>query len=100
MERDRFEFDGTLWRWPGGNWFFVTLPFDIADQIDGTAPAAHVGFGSVRVEVTIGSSTWRTSLFPDKQAESFVLPVKQAIRRAERLDDGDDVSVGLRVLAE
>ena len=95
-----YAFEATLWQWPGGNWFFVTLPFDLADRIDDTASAARVGFGSVRVEVTIGSSTWRTSLFPDKRAASFVLPVKQAIRRAERLDDGDDVSVGLRVLAE
>jgi hypothetical protein len=94
-----YAFEGTVWRWPGGNWFFVTLPFDIADEIDDTGSAARVGFGSVRVEVTIGSSTWQTSLFPDKKAASFLLPVKQAIRRAERLDDGDAVRVGLRVPA-
>ena len=94
-----FEFSARLWRWPRGNWFFVTLPFDVADEIDDHAPAARVGFGSVRVEVTIGGSTWQTSVFPDKGAESFLLPVKQQIRRAEGIDDGDDIDVTLRPLA-
>ncbi len=93
-----FEFTATLWRWPNGNWFFVTLPFEVADEIDDHASAARVGFGSVRVEVTVGRSTWQTSVFPDKRAESFLLPVKAAIRRAERIDDGDEVAISLRVI--
>ena len=93
-----YRFTAPLWRWPSGNWFFVTLPFEVADEIDDQAPAARVGFGSVRVEVTIGGSTWQTSVFPDKRAESFVLPVKQQIRRAEGIDDGDDVTVTLHPL--
>ena len=39
----------------------------------------------MRVEVTLGTSTWRTSVFPDK-ARGYVLPVKSAVRRREGLD--------------
>ena len=87
-----------MWVAQNGSWHFVTLPFDLADDIDDGAPDARVGFGSVRVEVTIGSSTWNTSVFPDTKASSYVLPVKQAIRRAERIGDGDRVTVSLRTI--
>ncbi len=55
------------------------------------------GFGSVRVEVRIGSSTWRTSVFPEAGADSFVLPVKKAVRTAEGLEEGDSCAVVLRL---
>ena len=55
-------------------------------------------FGSVRVEASVGATTWRTSVFPDK-VRGYVLPVKAAVRRAEGLDVGDDVTVSLVVLA-
>ena len=51
----------------------------------------------MRVEVTIGSSTWRTSVFPDK-ARGYVLPVKKQVRRAESLDVGDSTRLTLRLL--
>lgn len=50
------------------------------------------GFGSVRVEATVGGTTWRTSVFPDSRGGSYVLPVKRAVREAEDLDDGDQVT--------
>lgn len=56
------------------------------------------GFGSVRVEATVGGTTWRTSVFPDSRGGSYVLPVKRAVREAEDLDDGDQVTVTLRPL--
>ena len=50
------------------------------------------------VEVTVGSTTWRTSIFPDTKSASFVLPVKKAVRLAERLDDGSSVAARLVLL--
>ena len=55
------------------------------------------GLGSIRVTVTVGRSTWDTSLFPDKATGSFVLPVKKEVRRANQLVAGDAVDVTLRV---
>ena len=91
-----FEFTAELWLYPGeAGWHFVTLPTAVADDID-DAVGERAGFGSIPVEVTIGTSTWKTSLFPDKHAGSFVLPVKKAIRAKEQLDVDAVVAVHLR----
>jgi hypothetical protein len=55
------------------------------------------GFGSVRVEAEIGASRWSTSVFPQK-GETWFLPVKKAICRAEDLAAGEGVSVRLELL--
>lgn len=78
-------------------WHFVTLPTDVADEIDDITTGTRRGFGSVRVTVTIGSTTWDTSIFPDAASESFVLPVKKQVRTRERVGDGDTVEVTLQL---
>jgi hypothetical protein len=91
-----FEFSAELWRYTGkAAWYFVTLPHEVADDVDEITGDTRRGFGSVRVEVTVGSSTWNTSIFPDSTSESFVLPVKKTVRVAEDLDDGALVDVRL-----
>ena len=88
-------FEAELWLYDGdAAWHFVTLPPDVADEIEAHS-VAGVGFGSVPVEVTIGATIWSTSLFPDKKAQSYVLPVKKEIRRREELSVGDSVTVHL-----
>lgn len=92
-----YEFESTVWRWrDDGAWHFLTLPDDVSDDIDDRT-ALKAGFGSVKVEVTIGSSTWRTSIFPSKEARAFILPVKKAVRVAEGCEDGSRVRVRLSV---
>ncbi len=94
-----FAFSAELWLWDGpAAWHFVSLPESVADEIADLADGGdrpRRGFGSVRVEVTVGSSRWRTSVFPDKERGTYVLPVKAAVRRAERLAVGDAVEVSL-----
>lgn len=97
-------FTAPLWRHRSDTgWHFVTLPHDVADEIaDRAEQRAEPGrrsFGSVRVEVTSGSTTWRTSVFPDRASRSYVLPVKQAVRRSEGLADGDEVPIRLQPVA-
>ena len=102
-----YSFTGPLWRWAdqpgasdGGAWHFVTVPagpsVDIRDETEGLTR----GFGSVRVEVRIGTTTWRTSVFPDAKSGCYVLPVKKAVRRAEDVEAGEDVAVELTVLEQ
>jgi len=93
------EFVAQLWLYAGeAGWHFVTLPHEVSDEIDELVPK-RAGFGSVPVEVAIGSSVWKTSLFPDKKAASFVLPIKKPVRVKENIGDGDEVSVRLQLLA-
>ena len=95
-----FRFDAELWRWKGdGAWHFVTVPAEVSDEIEGrTSALERRGFGSVRVRVTIGASTWATSVFPDKTQEAYVLPVKKDVRTREGVAEGDRVTVQLDLL--
>lgn len=100
MASDRFSFTAELWEHEGSaSWFFVSLPEDVADEVDERWGQHAGGFGSVRVEVTVGATTWRTSLFPDTKRATYLLPVKRAVRTAEGLADGSVVEVELAVLA-
>jgi hypothetical protein len=92
-----WEFSAPLWRWREGSWHFVTVPPDVSDEVDEAVGDATGGFGSVRVEVTVGGSTWRTSLFPSAEEAAYVLPVKKAVRTAEGVAEGDAVAVALRL---
>ncbi|MBI1378630.1 MAG: DUF1905 domain-containing protein [Frankiales bacterium] len=91
-----WDFRGRLRRWPGAAaWYFVALPDEVADDV--RSRRERVGFGSVRVRVTLGATTWGTSVFPDSASGSYLLPVKAAVRRAEDLDDGSEVRVRLEL---
>lgn len=92
-------FDAELWRHEGGAaWHFVTLPHDIADEIAERAAKLHRPFGSLPIRATIGATTWTTSLFADTKRASYLLPVKADVRRRERLDAGQHVSVAVELV--
>ena len=89
-----------LWRWAGGkaSWYFMTLPAAVSREIKLVdAGPRRVGFGALRVEATIGGSTWQTSIFPSAPLKSYLLPVKAAVRKAEKLAEGKAVALQIVV---
>jgi hypothetical protein len=97
----RVVFDAQLWMWDArraDTWVFVSLPAGASDEIRDQAGGTRRGFGSLRVLVTIGGSTWRTSIFPGGGDGAYVLPVKRPVRAAEGIDVGDTVTVTVDVL--
>lgn len=97
--KEVIEISGPMIRWNGekASWHFIVLTGDVVGEIHYAALGRTGGFGSVKVHATIGCTTWETSLFPDKARGGFVLPVKAAVRKAERLGEGDEVSLVLRI---
>ena len=91
------EFTAPLFRWSGGNWYFVALPEEAANEARFEAAGMRGGFGSIKVIARAGESEWRTSLFPDKARDTFLLPMKKAVRAAEGFDEGDRVKLALEV---
>jgi hypothetical protein len=99
MDGATYHFSSELFEWTGNAaWHFFAVPEDVTDEIDEHHGANAAGFGSIKVEVTIGSTTWTTSLFPDTKRGCFLLPVKKAVRTAEDLVDGSPAEVTVRVL--
>ena len=96
-----YEFEAELWRWDArqaDTWTFVSLPTEVADEILELSGPLVRGFGSVRVEVAVGGTVWRTSIFPDSKRRTYVLPIKKAVRAAEGLMAGDPAALRLTVL--
>ena len=89
-----------LWIWKGeaaGRWHFITVPDEQSAEFKAHAFAAPRGFGSVRVEATIGDVKWRTSVFP-LNSGGYLLPVKAEVRKKADLAAGDEVTVSLELL--
>ena len=98
------DFEAELWVWEArrdDSWTFVSLPVEASDEIRDLTGGQRRGFGSVRVEARVGASIWRTSIFPDsKKTGAYVLPIKQAVRKANSLAPGDTVEVTVEVLVQ
>ncbi|QDH35616.1 DUF1905 domain-containing protein [Porphyrobacter sp. YT40] len=92
---------GPVWLWQGsdgapakGSWYFLTIDGETAGSIRASAVNA-AAWGSVYVEATIGGTTWRTSLFPSKAHGGWLLPLKAAVRKAEKIAEGSVVEAVL-----
>lgn len=105
MSEDTLQHIGPVWKWHGNGpaaWFFVTVDGAAGENLSALAVMRKLelgkqrGFGSLKVQVHIGSSTWKTSVFPDK-TRGWLLPLKAAIRKAENIAEGDNVSLMLTV---
>lgn len=94
-----FELQSQLWRHSSADgWYFITVPEAVSADIRERFGMMSPGFGSLRVEVTIGDTAWRTSIFYDTRLRCYLLPVKAAVRKSARLVASDQVAFLLRVL--
>lgn len=97
-ENRAVRFEAEVWDYKGeGGWHFLTLPEEVGDDVRERTAGLAKGFGSVPVAATIGETTWETSVFPDKQSGSYVLPLKRSVREAEGLAPGVVAEVSLRL---
>jgi hypothetical protein len=96
VERSQtFEFTASRWRYLGeGSWHFVSLPPEIAELTTGI----RAGFGSLRVAVTVGATSQRTSIFPDSKTWTYGPPVKKQVRAADKLGTGDNARARIQIV--
>jgi hypothetical protein len=95
-----YKFRAKVWEYDGpSSWHFVTVPKKESAKIKGIFHIAKRGFGALPVRVTIGNTTWKTSIFPDSKSGTYVLPLKANVRKVEGLKKGTTASVSIEVLA-
>lgn len=85
-----------MWFWRGpAPWHFVTVPEEQCGDLAAASASVTYGWGMIPVTARIGSTGWRTSLFP--KDGRYVVPVRASVRSAERIEVGDVVTVRLTV---
>ena len=91
-----FEFNGKIWFWRGpAPWYFVTMPEDESRDLKAISAEVTYGWGVIPVHVQIGSTEYTTSLFP--KDDRYIVPIKASVRKAESLEEGDEVTMRLEV---
>jgi hypothetical protein len=90
------EFNGKIWFWKGPSpWYFVTVPAKQSRELRGIGSIVTYGWGMIPVNVRIGQTEWKTSLFPKNGR--YIVPVKASVRQAENLEEGKIVTIRLQV---
>jgi hypothetical protein len=92
--RFRFEAEVIYWRGPSP-FFFAPIPPDQAEEIRRISRLVTYGWGMIPVDVTIGVAQFYTALFP--KDETYLLPLKAAVRRKGNITAGDLISVDMTV---
>ena len=88
------DFSGEIIHWRGPAPFhFVTVPDEESAAIEAVSALVTYGWGAIPVKARIGGTDFTTSLFP--RGERYLVPVKDAVRRAEALALGDEVTIHL-----
>ena len=90
------EFNGEIWFWRGpAPWYFVTVPAQHCSALKAISGFVTYGWGMIPAAVRIGETEWKTSLWP--KDDCYIVPIKASVRKAENLDEGDNVTVRLEV---
>jgi hypothetical protein len=72
----------------------VPVPAEQSSEIKELSSLLTYGWGVIPVEVRIGKTEFKTSLFPKDGL--YLVPIKVVVRKAEKLEEGDEVDVHLR----
>nr|GID86788.1 hypothetical protein Ade03nite_57120 [Actinoplanes derwentensis] len=87
-------FDGEVIEWRGpAPYFFVAMPEADSAELKEEARSL-IYWGQIPVLVIIGGTEFRTALFP--RGGRYLVPLKDAVRHAESIGEGDTVAVVLR----
>ena len=92
----QFSFTATVIYWRGPSpFFFIPVPAPHDAALRRLARAVTYGWGMIPVEARIGDAAFTTSLFP--KDETYLLPLKVAVRRKTSVTAGDLVPVEMTV---
>lgn len=99
MKKPIYTIRSKVWLYPGmSGWHFANVNKSISKDIKKKFSIQGRGFGSVPVHVTLGSTRWKTSIFPDKKTETYVLPLKADVRKKEDIVHDSTISFTLEII--
>ncbi len=78
------------------SWYFVYVDAVTTERIR-AARTKTVGFQYVPIEATLGTTVWKTTLFPTKEGP-YLLALKAKVRQAESIREGQEVGVKVKLI--
>jgi hypothetical protein len=94
----KYQFKAAPWQYKGkGAWIFVSLPQKMSKEIRKYFKPEEEGWGRLKATAQIGSSEWKTAIWFDTKADTYLLPLKSEIRKKENVDTGKSVKVIIRI---
>lgn len=74
-------------------WTFVSLPKELSLEIRNNFKWQEEGWGRMKVTAQIGSTEWLTAIWFDTKQDTYLLPLKAAIRKKEKVTQDKDVNI-------
>lgn len=94
----KYEFEAKVWQFNGpASWYFASLPNYISEEIRSNFKHEEEGWGRLKATVKIGQSEWKTAIWFDSKHNTYILPLKAAIRKQENIQVGNNLSVSVWV---
>lgn len=98
MKYNQYDVKAKVWLYPGmAGWHFVTIPKDISEDIKRLFGDRKRGWGSLSVIATIGKTSWKTSIFPDKKSNVYLLPIKAEVRKKEGIAADNKITLLIEI---
>ena len=90
------KFEATVFEWRGpAPFYFARVTDSVALQIKEVASIVSYGWGVIPATVTIGKTSYTTSLFP--KDGGYLVPLKDAVRKPESINPGDTLRITLKL---
>ncbi|MFC1653248.1 DUF1905 domain-containing protein [Patescibacteria group bacterium] len=99
MKPNEYKLSTRVWIYPThAGWHFVSIPPKETEDISQKFNYLKRGWGSLRVKVTVGKTTWNTSIFPDKKEGIYLLPIKKEVRKKENISANQRIKCIVEIL--
>lgn len=92
----QYTFRAGCWRYSGpAGWYFVSLPTRLSKEIRKTLKPEEEGWGRLRLVARVGDTDWKTAIWFDTKLNTYLLPLKAAVRKKESIEAGALLAITL-----
>lgn len=94
----RYEFTAKVWTYFNGKstYYLASMPARIGAAIRSMQQGRpRRGWGSVPVHITIGQTSWKSSIFPESESKSYLFLLNAKVRKAEAIKENSRITVSI-----
>lgn len=93
-----FSISKKVWLWPSEimPWHFIYVDGAEKEYIEKHARKSRNGL--IKIEASIGKTSWQTSLLPFKKDNTYLIALKKEVRAKEGIMVGDTVKISFKLI--